>query len=141
MSKTIVISFSDIRNALKATLAEYWQTYGWSQPVSLVVGPGGKSIFVSGVGEICDQIIGMVLYELVTEQQTDMRNAGQLVLTEKLLVDHKIDERTAHSIAEDLFANLVNTLGEHLPHLTFSDHDGYSYQLKGPDLWIYPKHI
>ncbi len=142
MSKTIVVSFSDIRNVLKATLAEYWRAHGWSQPVSLIVGGAGKNVFVSGIsGEVCDQVIGMLLYELVTEHENDMRNAGQLVRTEKVLIDHKIDEGSAHEIAENLFSEVVNTLGEHLPHLTFSNHDGYNYQLKGPELWIYPRRI
>jgi hypothetical protein len=141
MSKTILVSLSDIRNVLMQRLGEYWNSNGFIQPVSLIR-QGSRTVYVSAnhqMRPIADLVIETLLYELVTERQSDMRNAGQLFLTEKVLTDHSVDERTAHQVAEDLFADLVNTLGEHLPTLTFSNHDGFNYRLHGPDLAIIPK--
>lgn len=141
MSKTILVSLSDIRNVLMQRLGEYWNSNGFIQPVTMVR-QGNRNVYVSSDGRsIADLVIETLLYELVTEHQSDMRNAGQLYLTEEVLTKHSVDERTAHQVAEDLFADIVNTLGEHLPQLTFSNHDGFNYRLHGPDLAIIPKVI
>jgi len=135
----VLLSLRDIYVGLEQQLLEYLNKTSWHAPLSMIR-VGGKSKFQTARaadGDLASLIMATAIGELIEERQSDMRNAGQLFRTEHLLCEHFIDERTAHVIAEDVFANLVNSLGEHLPHLTFGSHDEFRFQLTGSDLMLW----
>jgi hypothetical protein len=136
--RPVLISLSDIRTGLAQTLHAYWNQHGFIQPVCLTR-QGNQTVYISAVNgrPVTDALIESLMYELIAEYQTDMRNADPLHRTEAILVHHSVDERTAHEIVENLFANVVNTLGEHLPELTFNNHTDFQFRLSGPDLLIW----
>jgi hypothetical protein len=135
----VLLSVREVHLGLEQLLLEYLNKTSWHAPLSLTR-VGGRSKFQTSRaadGDLASLIIATVIGELIEERQSDMRNAGQLFRTEQLLRDHFIDERMAHVIAEDLFASLVNTIGEHLPHVTFGSHEEFQFQLHGSDLMLW----
>jgi hypothetical protein len=135
----VLLSVREIHLGLEQQLLEYLNKTSWHAPLSMVK-VGGHSKFQTSRaadGDLASLLITTVIGELIEERQSDMRNAGQLFRTEQVLREHFIDERTAHQIAEDLFANIVNTIGEHLPHVTFGRHDDFKFQLQGSDLMLW----
>jgi hypothetical protein len=137
MKQCVLVSVSDIAAEILAVLRGYWQDEG-RKIVSYAVNMQGVPLAIDPEKHIVYMVLNTLITELFTERQTDMRNAGQLIDTEKVLMEvAKIDERTAHAIAEDLFSRVVNFLGMHLPDLTFSNHDDYKFKFVGRDLLIY----
>lgn len=135
----VLISLREIHLDLEQTLHAYLNKTSWRAPVTLMM-VFGRSKFRTTLttdGDLASLVISTLIAELVTEVQTDMRNAGQLRLTEDVLIQHFVDERTAHELAENLFSIVVNTLGEHLPDLTFSNHRDFRYELRGDDLLVW----
>jgi hypothetical protein len=122
----VLLSLREIHLGLEQLLIEYLNKTSWHAPVSMTRVSGRTKFQTSRAadGDLASLIIATVIGELIEERQSDMRNAGQLF-------------RTAHAIAEDLFANLVNSIGEHLPHVTFGNHDEFRFQLHGSDLMLW----
>lgn len=139
-NRPVVLSLREIYLWLDQELMTYLNKTTWRDPVYLAKGPANKSKFftkMSRDGDLAAYILLAVLSDLVAETQTDLRNAGLMAITENVLVQHFVDAQSAHAIAENLFAHVVNTLGEHLPDITFNNHTDYRYQLSGSDLTIW----
>lgn len=138
MKECVLISIAEIKRELADKLEEYWATVSFTSMLSTHTANGLIQI-IARSPQIVDNIIDMLLMELFMERQTDMRNAGQLELTEQAMQNSAyLDERTAHQYTEDLFGQMVNYLGMHVPHMTFGNHDGYQFKLLNRyDLLIY----
>jgi hypothetical protein len=128
MSWCVLVSIKDLKTEMLHHIAEYHTALLRETDPHLVT-------FMDAID--IDPVLIALLDELFTEKQTDMRNAGQLVETERALIQMAIDERHAHELAELLFAGIVNLLGMHIPNITFSNHDGYKFQLFKHDVLIY----
>jgi hypothetical protein len=135
----VLISLREIHLGLEQTLHAYLNKTSWRAPVTLMMVFGKPKFLTTMTADmnLATLVISTLIAELVTEVESDMRNAGQLRLTENVLIQHFVDERTAHEIAENLFSNVVNTLGEHLPDLTFSNHKDFRYEMAGDDLLVW----
>lgn len=133
-----LLNLADIKRQLMSDLHQYWASSGGFK--SILAGHGSQE-WVSMNGnspQIADEIIRTLISELFTERQTDMRNAGQLVMTEQAFIQRgRLDERSAHALAEGLFSRFVDYVGGHIPHMTFGSHDGFEFKILGLDLMIY----
>jgi len=125
---SVLISLKDLKTELANKIADYY-----TQQVSEYAPE------LKGCAENInlDAPLGALLQELFTERQSDMRNAGRLELTENQFRWMAIDERQAHEFAELLFVGVVNALGQHIPNITFSNHEGYKFQIMRYDVLIY----
>lgn len=135
----VLISLREIHLVLEQQLHAYLNKTSWRSPVRLEM-VFGKPKFLTALepdGNLAGHVIKAIIHDLTHDTSSDMRNAGTLWATEEALKHHFVDERTAHEMAENLFGNLVNTLGEHLPDLTFNNHTDFRYQLNGSDLLVW----
>lgn len=133
-----LINLANIKRELEANLHQYWGSTGGFK--SILANHGSQQwVTMAGTAPtIVDEIIKMLITELFTERQTDLRNAGQLVMTEQTLIQRAgIDERMAHQMAEELFSRFVDYIGGHIPHMTFGSHDGFEFKIMGLDLMVY----
>lgn len=135
-----VINLAVMKRQLEADLHQYWGSNGGFRSILEHHGSQEWVTMAGTAPKIVDDIITTLIKELFTETQTDLRNAGQLVMTEQALMQRaRLDNRRAHEFAEELFSHFVNYIGGHIPHMTFGSHDGFEFEIKGLDLIVYRK--
>jgi hypothetical protein len=77
-----------------------------------------------------------LIQEVFFSEPGDVRNAGELTRSEQVLKQIGIDERTAHAFTEEAFAQVVETVGQAMPEVTFQNREGFQFGMSEYDLVV-----